>query len=161
MIADLSDVRLCIIGMGYVGLPLAVEFGKKIPTIGFDINESRINSLKNGIDVTMEVSANQLAESCHLNFTSDSNILKSSNVFIVTVPTPIDANRKPDLTPLLLASELVGKKISPNSVVIFESTVYPGATQDDCVPIIEKFSGLKCDVDFFGFYIFHYFNPKL
>lgn len=159
MIADLSDVRLCIIGMGYVGLPLAVEFGKKIPTIGFDINESRINSLKNGIDVTMEVSANQLAESCHLNFTSDSNILKSSNVFIVTVPTPIDANRKPDLTPLLLASELVGKKISPNSVVIFESTVYPGATQDDCVPVIEKFSGLKCDVDFFVGYSPERINP--
>lgn len=159
MITNLSDVKLCIIGMGYVGLPLAVEFGMKIPTIGYDINDTRINSLRNGEDKTMEVSTSQLAESCNLNFTVDTDKLKSANVFIVTVPTPIDAYRKPDLMPLLAASELVGKSISPQSVVIFESTVYPGATQDDCVPVIEKFSGLKCNVDFFVGYSPERINP--
>ena len=159
MIINLSDVKLCIIGMGYVGLPLATEFGKKIPTIGYDIDEKRINSLQNGEDITMEVSTSQLAESYHLNFTADTDKLKSANVFIVTVPTPIDDYRKPDLTPLLAASELIGNNISPKSVVIFESTVYPGATEDDCVPVIEKFSGLKCNVDFFVGYSAERVNP--
>lgn len=159
MISNLSDVKLCIIGLGYVGLPLAVEFGKKVPTIGFDISAARIDDLRKGIDETMEVSSTQLSESSKLIFSSDSDALQAANVFIITVPTPIDSNRRPDLRPLLAASELVGEFISSGSVVIFESTVYPGATQDDCVPVIEKKSGLKCDVDFFVGYSPERINP--
>lgn len=159
MNSNLSDVKLCIIGLGYVGLPLAVEFGKKIPTIGFDISASRIDDLRKGKDQTMEVSSIQLAQSSKLIFSSDSDALQAANVFIITVPTPIDSNRRPDLRPLLAASELVGEFISSGSVVIFESTVYPGATQDDCVPVIEKKSGLKCDVDFFVGYSPERINP--
>lgn len=159
MISNLSDVKLCIIGLGYVGLPLAVEFGKKVPTIGFDISAARIDDLRKGIDQTMEVSSTQLSQSSKLIFSSDSVALQASNVFIITVPTPIDSNRRPDLRPLLAASELVGEFISSGSVVIFESTVYPGATQDDCVPVIEKKSGLKCDVDFFVGYSPERINP--
>ena len=159
MISNLSDVKLCIIGLGYVGLPLAVEFGKKVPTIGFDISAARVDDLRKGIDQTMEVSSAQLSQSFKLIFSSDSVALQASNVFIITVPTPIDSNRRPDLRPLLAASELVGEFISSGSVVIFESTVYPGATQDDCVPVIEKKSGLKCDVDFFVGYSPERINP--
>lgn len=159
MINNLSDVKLCIIGLGYVGLPLAVEFGKKIPTIGFDISAARVDDLRKGIDKTMEVSSKQLSQSSYLSFSSDSDALKAANVFIITVPTPIDSNRRPDLRPLLAASQLVGEFISPGGVVIFESTVYPGATQDDCVPIIEQTSGFKCDVDFFVGYSPERINP--
>jgi UDP-N-acetyl-D-galactosamine dehydrogenase len=159
VISNLSDVKLCIIGLGYVGLPLAVEFGKKLPTIGFDISAARIDDLRKGIDKTMEVSPTQLAQSSNLSFFSDSDALQAANVFIITVPTPIDSNRRPDLRPLLAASQLVGEFISPGSVVIFESTVYPGATQDDCVPILEQKSGLKCDVDFFVGYSPERINP--
>tara|TARA_B110000977_G_C11082558_1_gene493407 strand:- start:693 stop:1979 length:1287 start_codon:yes stop_codon:yes gene_type:complete len=159
VINNLSDVKLCIIGLGYVGLPLAVEFGKKIPTIGFDISAARVDDLRKGIDKTMEVSSKQLSQSSYLSFSSDSDALKAANVFIITVPTPIDSNRRPDLRPLLAASQLVGEFISPGGVVIFESTVYPGATQDDCVPIIEQTSGFKCDVDFFVGYSPERINP--
>lgn len=159
MNSSLSDVKLCIIGLGYVGLPLAVEFGKKLPTIGFDISAARIDDLRKGIDQTMEVGSTQLSQSSKLIFSSDSDALQAANVFIITVPTPIDSNRRPDLHPLLAASELVGEFISSGSVVIFESTVYPGATQDDCVPVIEKKSGLKCNVDFFVGYSPERINP--
>ena len=159
MISNLSDVKLCIIGLGYVGLPLAVEFGKKIPTIGFDISAARIDDLRKGIDKTMEVSSTQLAQSSNLSFCSDSDRLRSANVFIITVPTPIDSNRRPDLRPLLAASKLVGAFISSGSVVIFESTVYPGATQDDCVPVLEEVSGLKFNFDFFVGYSPERINP--
>lgn len=159
MINNLSDVKLCIIGLGYVGLPLAVEFGKKMPTIGFDISASRVDDLRKGIDKTMEVSSSQLAQSPNLSFSSDPDVLQATNVFIITVPTPIDSNRAPDLSPLLAASQLVGEYITPGGVVIFESTVYPGATQDECVPIIEQTSGLKCDVDFFVGYSPERINP--
>ena len=159
MISDLSDVKLCIIGLGYVGLPLAVEFSKKIPTIGYDISEKRIHALSDGVDHTMEVSSSELAQSSGLSFTSCPENIGMANVFIITVPTPIDSNRKPDLRPLLGASELVGRFLSPGSVVIFESTVYPGATEEDCVPVIEKHSGLKCNVDFFVGYSPERINP--
>ena len=159
MISDLSDVKLCIIGLGYVGLPLAVEFGKKLPTIGFDICAARIDDLRKGIDKTMEVSSRQLAQSPNLSFCSDSDGLQGANVFIITVPTPIDSNRRPDLRPLMAASKLVGEFISSGSVVIFESTVYPGATEDDCVPVLEKISGLKCNADFFVGYSPERINP--
>lgn len=159
MIIGLSDVKLCVIGLGYVGLPLAVEFGKRFPTVGFDISTSRIEDLRQGIDKTLEVSSTELGRSPNLSFCSEVNGLQGANVFIVTVPTPIDANRRPDLRPLLAASRLVGECISPGSVVIFESTVYPGATEDDCVPVLEKTSGLKCNVDFFVGYSPERINP--
>ncbi len=159
MIRDISDVKICIIGLGYVGLPLAVEFGKKFPTIGFDISKSRIDDLSKGIDKTMEINSGELAQSSKLSFSSDSNELQAGNVYIVTVPTPIDSNRRPDLGPLLAASRLVGESISSGSVVIFESTVYPGATEEKCVPILEKVSGLKYNVDFFVGYSPERINP--
>jgi UDP-N-acetyl-D-glucosamine/UDP-N-acetyl-D-galactosamine dehydrogenase len=156
---NLSGVRICIIGLGYVGLPLAVEFGKKFPTVGFDINDARIQNLSLGIDKTMEVSPAELTDSLHLTLTSDVEKLKLSNVFIVTVPTPVDLNRKPDLGPLLAASKLVGSVISPASIVIYESTVYPGATEDECIPVIEKISNLKYNIDFFAGYSPERINP--
>lgn len=159
MITNLSDAKLCVIGLGYVGLPLAVEFGKSLPTIGFDISQDRIDALVDGVDHTLEVSSLELSESSNLSFTSSPDRLKEANVFIVTVPTPIDSHRRPDLRPLLAASALVGEVISRGSVVIFESTVYPGATQDDCVPVIEECSGLKCDLDFFVGYSPERINP--
>ena len=159
MIRDISDVKISIIGLGYVGLPLAVEFGKKFPTIGFDISKSRIDDLSKGIDKTMEINSGELAQSSKLSFSSDSNELQAGNVYIVTVPTPIDSNRRPDLGPLLAASRLVGESISSGSVVIFESTVYPGATEEKCVPILEKVSGLKYNVDFFVGYSPERINP--
>ena len=159
MITNILDVKLCIIGLGYVGLPLAVEFGKCLPTIGFDISQDRISSLIDGIDHTLEVNSLELSESSNLSFTSKTERIKEANVFIVTVPTPIDTHRRPDLGPLLAASVLVGEVISPGNIVIFESTVYPGATQDDCVQVIEKHSGLKCDLDFFIGYSPERINP--
>lgn len=159
MIRDISNVKICIVGLGYVGLPLAVEFGKKFPTIGFDISKSRIDDLSKGIDKTMEIASEELAQSSNLSFSSDSNELQARNVYIVTVPTPIDSNRRPDLGPLLTASRLVGEFISSGSVVIFESTVYPGATEEKCVPILEKVSGLKYNVDFFVGYSPERINP--
>jgi len=146
---DLQTTQVAVIGLGYVGLPLAVEFGKKYPTIGFDINKARIQALKEGKDATLEVSTQELSESTKLRFTSNPDELCSCNVFVVTVPTPIDEYKRPDLRPLLGASETVGKVLTKGSVVIFESTVYPGATEEDCVPILEAESGLKVNEGFF------------
>ncbi len=152
-------IRIGIIGLGYVGLPLAVEFGKKYPTVGFDINNLRISELKNGIDRTLEVSSENLSVGSQLSFSSELPDLKGCNVFIVTVPTPIDKYNRPDLTPLVKASETVANVIKKGAVVIFESTVYPGVTEDECVPIIEKKSGLVFNTDFFAGYSPERINP--
>lgn len=157
-IEDNSAV-LALIGLGYVGLPLAVEFGKKFKVIGFDINEKRINELKKGVDKTLEVSSDELAEAKHLTYTSKLEDLKLAEVFIVTVPTPVDDFKVPDLTPVIKASETVGKVIKKGDVVVYESTVYPGCTEEDCVPVIEKFSGLKFNKDFFCGYSPERINP--
>ena len=150
--------KIAIIGLGYVGLPLAVEFGKKYRTIGFDINQSRLEELRCGIDRTREVTKDQLESSNYLKFESDSSVL-SEDVYIVTVPTPIDSYKKPDLTPLLKASETVGKVLKKGNIVVYESTVYPGCTEEDCVPVLEKFSGLKFNIDFFCGYSPERINP--
>lgn len=150
---------IAIIGLGYVGFPLAVEFGKLYPTLGFDIDASRIAELQSGIDRTQEVSAAQLAESVQLRFSSQVADLASCNTFIVTVPTPIDHFKKPDLSPLLKASEMIGKLLKKGDVVIYESTVYPGCTEEDCVPVLEKYSGLVFNQDFFCGYSPERINP--
>ena len=154
-----KTVVLALIGLGYVGLPLAVEFGKKYEVIGFDINEKRIDELKKGKDRTLEVSSEELAEAKKLSFTSKLEDLKKANVFIVTVPTPVDDFKVPDLTPVLKASETIGKVIKKGDVVIYESTVYPGCTEEDCVPVLEKFSGLKFNKDFYCGYSPERINP--
>jgi UDP-N-acetyl-D-galactosamine dehydrogenase len=151
--------KIGIIGLGYVGLPLAVEFGKIIPVVGFDINTDRIAELKNGHDRTLESDSDGLRSSSHLSFTSDPTGLKDANHFIVTVPTPVDIYKKPDLTPLIKASETVGKVLKKGDIVIYESTVYPGCTEEDCVPVLEKFSGLRFNVDFFCGYSPERINP--
>lgn len=156
---DIFDSKIAVIGLGYVGLPLAVEFGKKYPTIGFDINASRISELKNGEDSTLEVSEGELKQVDSLSYSSDINDLKSANIYIVTVPTPIDAHKQPDLTPLTKASEMLGGVIDKGDVVIYESTVYPGATEDVCVPVLEKVSGLTFNRDFFAGYSPERINP--
>ncbi len=155
----LQEARLAIIGLGYVGLPLAVEFGKKNKVLGFDINKARIKELESGTDNTLETSAEELKEAIHLSFTTDIDKLKDCNVFIITVPTPIDKNKNPDLTPLIKASEMLGKIISKNSIIIYESTVYPGATEEVCIPVIEKESGLKFNQDFYAGYSPERINP--
>ncbi|MBL4941367.1 MAG: Vi polysaccharide biosynthesis UDP-N-acetylglucosamine C-6 dehydrogenase TviB [Colwellia sp.] len=155
----LSEVKIAIIGLGYVGLPLAVEFGKKYPTLGFDINVKRIDELKQGHDFTLEVSKDELADSEFIAYTCDVEALKSSNVYIVTVPTPIDKHKQPDLTPLIKASEMLAKVIDKGDVVIYESTVYPGATEEVCIPQIEKNSGLVFNKDFFAGYSPERINP--
>ena len=156
---NITDSHIAIIGLGYVGLPLAVEFGKHYPTLGFDINQARINELNQGEDHTLEVSADELAQATKLSYSADIADLRRANVFIVTVPTPIDAHRQPDLTPLIKASETLGKVIKAGDVVIYESTVYPGATEEDCIPVIERVSGLKYNVDFFAGYSPERINP--
>lgn len=156
---SLSNLNIAIIGLGYVGLPLAVEFAKKYPTKGFDINQNRIDELTAGIDRTLEVDTEELAAATHLTFSADLAALKSANFFIVTVPTPIDRHRQPDLTPLIRASETLGKVIKTGDIVVFESTVYPGATEEDCVPIIERVSGLTFNKDFFAGYSPERINP--
>ena len=153
------STRIAIIGLGYVGFPLAVEFGKNIPTLGFDIDTSRIAELNTGFDRTQEVTAEQLKESVSLTFSSNATDLSTCNTFIVTVPTPIDHFKKPDLSPLLKASEMIGKALKKGDLVIYESTVYPGCTEEDCVPVLEKFSGLKFNVDFFCGYSPERINP--
>lgn len=155
----MNDKTIAIIGLGYVGLPLAVEFGKKFPTLGFDINQGRINELKNGYDRTLEVESEHLKSATRLSYTADLAELKKANFFIVTVPTPIDKNNRPDLTPLIKASETVGKVLKKGDIVVYESTVYPGCTEDDCVPVLEKFSGLKFNTDFFCGYSPERINP--
>ncbi len=156
---SIESSRLAIIGLGYVGLPLAVEFGKQLPTVGFDINEHRIGELREGIDSTLETSASELAEATKLTITNDHAALADCTVYIVTVPTPVDDNKQPDLTPLRKASETVGKVLKAGDVVIYESTVYPGATEEVCVPVMEKISGLKFNVDFFAGYSPGRINP--
>lgn len=151
--------RIGIIGLGYVGLPLAVEFGKILEVVGFDINQLRIEELKKGIDRTLEVDKEELSSSKLLSFTASSEDLKKVNYFIVTVPTPVDEYKTPDLTPLIKASETVGKVLKKGDIVIYESTVYPGCTEEDCVPVLEKFSGLRFNVDFFCGYSPERINP--
>lgn len=155
----IDNVRLGIIGLGYVGLPLAVEFGKKYPTLGFDINTKRLEELTKGHDSTLEVDDNELASAKLLTFSNGLEKLKECNVFIVTVPTPINENKQPDLTPLIKASQTIGKVIKRGDVVIYESTVYPGATEEDCVPVIESVSGLKLNENFFAGYSPERINP--
>ncbi len=151
--------KIGVIGLGYVGLPLAVEFGKIISVVGFDINESRIKELKDGFDRTLEVDKEELKKASKLSFTTNRQDLKDVNYFIITVPTPVDEYKKPDLTPLIKASETVGKVLKKGDIVIYESTVYPGCTEEDCVPVLEKFSDLKFNVDFFCGYSPERINP--
>ena len=156
---NLSDIKLAIIGLGYVGLPLAVEFGKKRPVLGFDINAARISELQSGQDSTLEVTPEELIAAKQLSYSSHQGDLADCGIFIVTVPTPIDKVNCPDLTPLIKASETVGKALKSGAVVIYESTVYPGCTEEACVPILEKFSGLKFNQDFFCGYSPERINP--
>ncbi|WP_313193446.1 Vi polysaccharide biosynthesis UDP-N-acetylglucosamine C-6 dehydrogenase TviB [Shinella zoogloeoides] len=150
---------LAVIGLGYVGLPLAVEFGKKRPVIGFDINHTRIDELCGGEDHTLETSSQELADARHLRFTADPADLAEASIYIVTVPTPIDASKRPDLTPLIKASELLSGVLKKGDLVIYESTVYPGATEEDCVPVLEQISGLTFNKDFFVGYSPERINP--
>ena len=156
---DLTYKTIAIIGLGYVGLPLAVEFGKKRPVIGFDINQQRIEELISGIDYTHECTTEELEEANQLSFTSDSDHLERAQIFIVTVPTPVDSANRPDLTPLIKASETVGKVLKVGDIVIYESTVYPGATEEVCVPVLAKFSGLAFNKDFYCGYSPERINP--
>jgi UDP-N-acetyl-D-galactosamine dehydrogenase len=154
-----ADLKLAIIGLGYVGLPLAIEFGKQRSVVGFDINQARVDELKSGQDHTLEVSPEELKAATQLSFTTHLDDLHECNCFIVTVPTPIDKHKQPDLTPLIKASETIGKVLKRGAVVIYESTVYPGATEEDCVPVLEQYSGLKFNQDFFAGYSPERINP--
>ncbi len=154
-----KSTNIAVIGLGYVGLPLAVEFGKYINTIGFDIDDSRINQLVAGHDKTLEVDADELQIAEKLRYTSNSDDIADANVYIVTVPTPIDRHKNPDLRPLLMASELIGRYLSPDDIVIYESTVYPGATEEVCVPILSEQSGLEFNREFFVGYSPERINP--
>ncbi len=156
---DLDKIKIGVVGLGYVGLPLAVEFGKLYPVVGFDINRERIAELLTGIDVTLETTNNELNSAVKLKFTSNLEEIFDCNVFIVTVPTPIDQFKAPDLRPLLSATRMIGKALKKNDIVIYESTVYPGCTEEDCVPILEKESGLKFNVDFYCGYSPERINP--
>ncbi len=156
---QLSEIKIAIIGLGYVGLPLAVEFGKKVPVVGFDIHQKRIDELKSGQDHTLEVSPEELAQSTHLSYTANLEDLKDCNFFIVTVPTPIDEFKQPDLTPLIKASQSIGQVLKAGDVVVYESTVYPGATEESCIPVLEQVSGLKFNQDFFAGYSPERINP--
>ena len=156
---QLSDLKIAIIGLGYVGLPLAVEFGKLLPVVGFDIQQKRIQELQSGQDHTLEVSPEELKQAIHLSYSANLDDLRSCNFFIVTVPTPIDEFKQPDLTPLIKASTSIGKVLKKGDVVVYESTVYPGATEEDCVPVLEKVSGLKFNQDFFAGYSPERINP--
>lgn len=156
---NLNNKTIAIIGLGYVGLPLAVEFGKTRSVIGFDINKKRIAELRAGEDHTLEVTPEDLKTAVKLSYTDDIDVLRTASVFIVTVPTPIDQANRPDLTPLIKASETVGKVLKKGDIVIYESTVYPGCSEEDCVPILEKHSGLKFNVDFYCGYSPERINP--
>ncbi len=155
----LEDVKIGMIGLGYVGLPLAVEFGKKMPVVGLDISQARIDELKSGKDSSLEVEPEELLTATHLSYTSDPGELKDCNVYIVTVPTPIDNHKRPDLSPLIGASQTLAKLLKKDDVVIFESTVYPGATEEVCIPIIEAGSGLAYNKDFYAGYSPERINP--
>lgn len=157
-----KNSQIIICGLGYVGLPLAIEFGKKYSTIGFDINTKRVDELKNGIDRTLEASKDEIASSINLSFISEltkDNTKGKQTIFIVTVPTPIDNFKKPDLTPLFSVSKTIGHVITKGDIIIYESTVYPGCTEDDCVPVLEKNSGMKFNLDFFCGYSPERINP--
>ena len=155
----MADIKLAIIGLGYVGLPLAVEFGRQFDTLGFDINAQRIAELQSGYDRTQESTAAELAHAKRLRFSLDASALAACNVFIVTVPTPVDHDKRPDFSPLIKASQTVGKVLKPGDVVIYESTVYPGATEEVCVPELERASGLKFNSDFTAGYSPERINP--
>ena len=155
----LDNVKIGMVGLGYVGLPLAVEFGKKYPTVGFDINASRIKSLQSGHDHTLEVSDEELSQATQLSYTATVDDIKNCNIYIVTVPTPINEFKQPDLSPLEKASSLLGRVIKPCDLIIYESTVYPGATEEVCVPILEQVSGLKFNQDFYVGYSPERINP--
>ena len=157
--ASTSNKKIGIIGLGYVGLPLAVEFGKIREVIGFDINKERVIELNKGFDRTLEVDDDEMKEAQHLSFTSQLEDIKECQIYIVTVPTPVDDFKNPDLTPLLKASEMIGKILKQGDIVIYESTVYPGCTEEDCVPMLEKFSGLQFNQDFFCGYSPERINP--
>jgi len=164
----MKDVKIAVIGLGYVGLPLAVEFGKKYKVLGYDINQSRVKELQEGLDHTLEADIDSMLASMKLreanpdmglSFSSDENDLKDYNTYIVTVPTPIDCFNAPDLRPLIKASEMLGHVIAKGDIVIYESTTYPGCTEEDCIPVIERVSGLKFNVDFFAGYSPERINP--
>lgn len=155
----LSDLKIAVIGLGYVGLPLAVEFGKKVPVIGFDIDKKRIEELQSGQDHTLEVSVEELQQATQLSYSANLDDLKGCNFFIVTVPTPVDHVNRPDLTPLQKASETIGQVLNSGDIVVYESTVYPGATEEVCIPVLEKMSGLKFNQDFFAGYSPERINP--
>lgn len=156
---NINNIKIAVIGLGYVGLPLAVEFGKNHSVMGFDINAERISALTAGTDHTLEVSDEELAQAAHLSFSSDIQMLKDCNFFIVTVPTPIDAYKQPDLTPLIKASEAIGGVLKQGDIVVYESTVYPGATEEVCIPVLEKVSGLSFNQDFYAGYSPERINP--
>lgn len=156
---DVADLRIGVIGLGYVGLPLAVAFGNTCPTLGFDVSAARIDELKMGMDKTREVESGELTKAKYLRFSSDPCDLKEANFLIVTVPTPLNGHKAPDLGPLKRASELVGNVIGCGKIVVFESTVYPGATEEVCIPIIERVSGLKFNRDFYAGYSPERVNP--
>ena len=155
----MKNKKIALVGLGYVGLPLAVEFGKKREVIGFDINQNRVNDLKKGIDVTFETTTQELKDATHLSYTTTLDDIKDCEIYIVTVPTPIDKHKRPDLTPLEKSSESVGSILKKGDIVIYESTVYPGATEEVCVPILEKQSGLKFNQDFYCGYSPERINP--
>jgi len=156
---NINNTKLAIIGLGYVGLPLAIEFGKTLPTVGFDINQSRIDELKAGKDSTLECDADEMSQATKISYTTNLDDIRDCNVYIVTVPTPIDEYNRPDLTPLEKSSRTVGQVLSKGDIVIYESTVYPGATEEYCVPILEQVSGLTFNKDFFAGYSPERINP--
>ncbi|HCW0181540.1 MULTISPECIES: Vi polysaccharide biosynthesis UDP-N-acetylglucosamine C-6 dehydrogenase TviB [Citrobacter] len=154
-----DDVKIAIIGLGYVGLPLAAEFGKIRQVVGFDVNQKRILELKEGIDVNLETTEEELRDARHLTFTSSIDEIRECNFYIITVPTPINDYKQPDLTPLIMASETVGKVLRPGDIVVYESTVYPGCTEEECVPILERMSAMTFNKDFFVGYSPERINP--
>ena len=156
---DITEKKIAVIGLGYVGLPLAVEFGKHRPTLGFDINQLRIKDLESGIDRTLEVNQEGINAAIHLKFSSDAEALRACKIFVITVPTPIDNVKRPDLEPLIKASETVGKYLKAGDIVIYESTVFPGCTEEVCVPVLEKLSDLTFNKDFFCGYSPERINP--
>ena len=151
--------KIAIIGLGYVGLPLAAEFGKQLPCIGFDINQQRVNELQQGTDKTLELSSQELSEATHIHYSSNVQDIADCDIYIVTVPTPIDGSNQPDLSPLISASQLVGSVIKQDNIVIYESTVYPGCTEEACIPVIEASSGLTFNQHFFAGYSPERINP--
>lgn len=156
---SVDEVKLAVVGLGYVGLPLATEFGKQLAVVGFDIDAERIAELRAGYDRTREIEPHELSAAARLSFSNEVEDIADCNVFVVTVPTPIDAHKRPDLTPLIRASETVGRVLKRGDIVIYESTVYPGATEEDCVPVLERVSGLKFNYDFFAGYSPERINP--